>query len=287
MNSQASSTIEHERKLHRDSMERLRSEHAKEVDSLRAGLELVRVEAKEEVKQASLEAESRAARDARDQIRALAASHEAELRRAGKEVVRLQKLLKKKGLSAGVGDEFAVSSVYTAQHRCEDEEGAGKKNRLGGGQADGGAASAKTSRSGKIASGGGLAPTWLSAIDRSGDDLNAGKHKNVDSILRRSVELRDKIEDSNDRAGTSGGTGQSSFSSLKWGAVITSMDESKVDDQGQGAGGGRKSATGGSKDLLTVKEWEESFNNNKPKKVTGGGGGKLASKKLQEYIGKE
>ena len=154
--------------------------------------QLLKAEGRDNVREARHEAEARAGREARDQIRALTASHEAEMRRAGKEVVRLQKLLKRKGVSGGLpGDEFPLTR--TSDPSDEDIEAISKVAPT--------SSSKTTTRSGKIAPGGGLAPTWLTAIDKGGDDLNVRSSKDappkagsaVTNILRRSSELRDKI----------------------------------------------------------------------------------------------
>jgi len=112
------------------------------------------------------------------------------MKRAGKEIVRLQRLLKKRGGGGVDGDFEGGAQVLNSS-----------SNRAG------------AKREGKL--GGRLNPSWLSNIDKSGDDLNGmgmgmgmGMGGNVaggeatesekpsvlGGVLRRSFELRQKAE---------------------------------------------------------------------------------------------
>ncbi|GMH78333.1 hypothetical protein TrST_g3535 [Triparma strigata] len=210
-NSASAESLESERRRHAVELEHARSEASNEIEGLRAAMELIKAEGRDNVREARQEAEARAGREARDQVRALTSSHEAEMRRAGKEVVRLQKLLKKKGVSAGVSADAFPTRI--GSDPSDDEL-----------DAFGSVAptATKKTRSGKIASGGGIAPTWLKSIDKGGEDLNVaggrggGKGRGssstgqvdgpVTSILRRSSELREKVVVPPSWSGTGGGS---------------------------------------------------------------------------------
>ena len=101
------STIAEQKKFHDDMLEKVRGEFAQEIDSLKAALELARGEGRDNVRLARSEAEGRSQRETMDAVRALTTAHEAEMRRAGKEVVRLQ-----------------VREAYTCvPHTCANKEG--------------------------------------------------------------------------------------------------------------------------------------------------------------------
>jgi hypothetical protein len=220
-------------------------------------------------------------------MRALAATHEAEMRRAGKEVVRLQKLLKRRGGDASVvggrDEEFAMSKAVgggrgaglaglDAEER-EDDESA----RSAVAPISAGSTTRATSRAGKIVSSeGGIKPSWLGAIDRSGDDLNrveeeggAGLGGGVGNILRRSQELRLNIGAAKD--GVDGG-------GVKWGAsMAASMEEGKAagptartrsppkPTRSSGSPARvthtqRNAPIGGGGATMSVKEWQDGLN---------------------------
>ncbi|GMH61135.1 hypothetical protein TrRE_jg1777, partial [Triparma retinervis] len=121
VNSNAGETVKRERESFKSQIEMLRSEHAQEMDTMRAALELTKSEGRERERIGREEEARKVGREEREQIRALTMAHEAEMRRAGKEVVRLQKLLRKKGVSdGGGGDGFVQAQVESL--RMDREE---------------------------------------------------------------------------------------------------------------------------------------------------------------------
>ena len=106
-----------------------------------------------------------------------------------------------------------------------------------------------TSRAGKIAAGGGLKASWLGAIDRSGEGLGEQGGGRVDSVVRRSAELRKSV-----------GGGK-----VEWGATKTSMGEGAPAPRAGGAPQPLSSASSpararGARDekgSMSVQQWQD------------------------------
>ena len=186
--------VEGARKEYEERFAQMREDSARQIRTLKEALEVVKMEKRDEVERARGDVEQRMGKEGREQIKALRMAHEAEVRRAGREIVRLQKLLRRRE-GGDMIVEKEIGGVRT------DKDGAEMR---------------RTTRDGKIG-GSRLSPTWLTAIDRSGEDLNNGLAMDeadgekvseivpeptmMGGVLRRSFELRKRAEELNKRAG--------------------------------------------------------------------------------------
>lgn len=225
------------------------------------------------------------------------------MRRAGKEVVRLQKLLKKKGVSAGTSADAFPTRIGDPSDEDLDAFGSVAPTAT------------KKTRSGKIAVGGGIAPTWLKAIDKGGEDLNVNGGKGgtnlnlkqgdgpVTNILRRSSELREKIVVPPSWSGGSGGAGGAGGDGVGKAPAPAPRSSSppiptKTTTTTTITATASKDALKNNQrnaplrsDKLSVSEWQETLNLKESKTTTrksggGGGGGRKASAmgKLDDYV---